>query len=110
METPNERKNMIIKKFKKSPAIKTGLQEARDKALEELKNFSAAEPQYKALLAHVKTLTKLMASEKSEKLSPNTLAIVLGNAFITLVVVGYESKNVVNTKVLPFLTKVFNKK
>jgi hypothetical protein len=38
-------------------------------------------------------------------LSPNTMATVLGNAFIAVLVVGYESKNVVTTKVIPFLNK-----
>ena len=95
--------------WKKRPVEKTGLEEARDEVLAELRGQMADTEEYAKLIAHVKTLSELIDKEKSEKLSPNTIAIVLGNAFIALVVVGYESKNVVTTKVIPFLTKPFKK-
>jgi hypothetical protein len=89
----------------KPPVEKTGLEKARDDSLIELNSFHADQDEYAKVMAHVKTLTELIQLEKPEKLSPNTLATVLGNAFIAVLVVGYESKNVVTTKVIPFLNK-----
>jgi hypothetical protein len=82
---------------------KTGLEKARDEALSELDSFTADTEDYKKIMVHVKTLSKLIDLEKSEKLSPNTIAVIIGNALIAIVVVGYESKNVMTTKVWPFL-------
>jgi hypothetical protein len=87
------------------PREKTGLENARDEALSELSSFTADTEEYMKVVTRVETLTKLIDLEKSEKLSPNTIAIIIGNAIIALVVVAYESKNVVTTKVLPFLNK-----
>jgi hypothetical protein len=84
---------------------KTGLEKARDEALSELSGFTAETEAYMKIVTRVETLSKLIALEKAEKLSPNTIAIVLGNAVIALVVVAYESKNVVTTKALQFMGK-----
>lgn len=92
--------------FIKKPIEKSGLEEARDTALEELRSFEVQTDEYKKIMKHVKTLSELIDTEKSEKLNVNTLAIILGNAVIALLVVGYESKNVVTTKVFPFLNKL----
>ena len=85
---------------------KTGLEKARDDALLNLANFMPDDEKYSEIMVHVKTLTELIKLEKREGVSPNTLAIILGNTIIGLIVVGYESKNVVTTKVLPFLSRV----
>lgn len=90
----------------KAPATKTGLEEARDTALLELKNFSADDKEYSTMMIHVKTLSELIAAEKAETLNPNTMAIVVGNAVVALLVIGYESKNVVTSKVLSFMLKL----
>jgi len=84
---------------------KTGLEEARDQALLELKNFTTDDALYEQTLKHVKTLSKLIEAEAHEKLNPNTVALIAGNAFVALIVVSYESKNVVGTKVISFLMK-----
>lgn len=85
--------------------VKTKLEEARDEALIELHECTAGDDDYEKIIKHVKTLTKLIDLEKSEKLSPNTIAVILGNTVIALFVVGYESKNIVTTKVQTFIQK-----
>lgn len=92
--------------FTKTTAEKTGLEEARDTLLIELRNFSGDDSEYAKMMTHVKTLSELIDSEKSEKLSPNTVLIVVGNAVVALLVIGYESKNVVTSKVLSFMLKL----
>lgn len=89
----------------KSPHKETGLEIARDKALSDMTNFTADDDEYERMIAHVKTLTELIDLEKSEEVSPNTIAVILGNVVVALIVVSYESKNVVTSKVLSFLQK-----
>lgn len=90
----------------KTSEKKTGLEQARDQALLELNNFTTEEPEYEKIIKHVKILSKLIAAEKHERLSPNTVAIIIGNAFIGLAVISYESRNVMTTKVLSFMQKI----
>lgn len=92
--------------FNKTPVTKTGLQEARDDLFIELKNFEGNTDEYKAVMVHIDTLSKLIDLEKSETLSPNTVAIVLGNVGIAAMFTWFERSGVVTTKVLPFLTKL----
>lgn len=91
----------------KFPREKTGLVKARDDLFSELNGYTADEPQYSKIMIHVDTLSKLIDSEKSERLSPNTALVVVGNVVIAVIVVAYESRNVITTKVVPFLGKVF---
>lgn len=90
----------------KAPAEKTGLEEARDTLLLELKSFSADDEEFAKMMVHLKTLTELIDLEKSESLNPNTVALVIGNAIVAILVIGYESKNVVTSKVLNFMLKL----
>ena len=85
---------------------KTGLEEAREVALSELASYSSHDDEYSKIMDHVKTLSELIDAEAPEKLSPNTVAVVLGNVGIGLLFTIYESKNVVTTKVVPFLMKL----
>jgi hypothetical protein len=87
------------------PREKTGLEKARDEALSELQGFTADTAEYKQIMKHVKELTKLIDLEKSERVSPNTLLVVLGNVGIAVLVVAYEHHDIVTTKVLGFLHK-----
>lgn len=87
---------------------KTGLEKAQDQALVELATFSPEDPQYEKIMKHVKTLSKLIEAEKPDKrerLSPNTIALIVGNAVVGLLVVGYEKENVVTSKVQTFMLK-----
>lgn len=91
---------------RRSSKEKTGLVKARDDALLELQGFEAHNAEYLRIMVHVKALTQLIDLEKPERLSPNTIAVILGNGIIALIVVAYESKNVVTTKVQSFMLKV----
>lgn len=85
----------------------TGLEAARNDALLVLATFDPVEDadQYTKTITHVETLSKLIAAEQREKLSPNNVMLALANIFIALKVVNYEETNIVTTKVLPFLNK-----
>ena len=93
-------------KIKRPTPVKTGLMNARDEALLELQGYAPTEEDYKKIMTHVAELTKLIKLEKDERLSPNTIAIILGNAFTAVAVIAYESKNVWTSKVQNFMVKV----
>lgn len=84
---------------------KTGLMEARDQFVEDLKNLSPDDPNYKETLKAVKTLSNLIAEEKAEMLSPNTVLMVIGNVIVAGMFTIFEKDNIVTTKAVPFLMK-----
>ena len=55
----------------------------------------------------LKLLSKLYSLKPEKKrVSPDTLAIVLGNIFIALAVIGHERSHVITTKLMSFVTKL----
>lgn len=89
----------------KRPVSKTELQVVRTTAIAGLKDLAPDSDEYKKIIAHVETLSKLIDAEKPEKLSPNTIAVILGNVGIAGLVLWFERDNVMNTKLFPFLAK-----
>ena len=89
----------------KPSAVKTELQVVRTNAIAGLKDLAPDSDEYKKVMAHVETLSKLIDSESREKLSPNTIAIILGNVGIAGMILWHERDNVLSTKLLPFMSK-----
>jgi hypothetical protein len=91
----------------KSSSNKTELEVARTEALTALAAEEAGTPEYKRIAADVEMLSKLIEAErpKPEKLSPNTIAVVAGNAGIAALVLWFERDNVMSTKLFPFMAK-----
>lgn len=89
----------------KRPVKKTELQTVRTFAIAKLENLPPDSDEYKKIIAHVETLSKLIDAEKPEKLSRNTIAVILGNVGIAGMVLWFERDNVMNTKLFPFLGK-----
>lgn len=88
------------------PSIKkTELQTVRTSAIAGLEGLAPDSDEYKKIIAHVKALSKLIDAEKPEKLSRNTIAVILGNVGIAGMVLWFERDNVMNTKLFPFLGK-----
>lgn len=84
---------------------KTELHVVRTQALDKLKDLAPDSDEYKKIMTHVETLSKLIDAETRDKLSPNTVAVVLGNVGIAGMVLWYERENVMNTKLFSFLGK-----
>lgn len=94
--------------FDFSTSKKTELQAARTTAMLELEEHTPGSDDYKNVMNQIETLTELINSEKREKLSPNTLAVIAGNLGVAGLVLWYERDNVMTTKMFPFLTKPKN--
>lgn len=91
--------------FNRRPPQKTGLDDAITDALAELKGFSPTEEGYTVAVATVETLYKLKEIEKPERISKDTLAVVIGNLLGIAVIVGHERAHLVTSKALSFVLK-----
>lgn len=89
----------------KRPVPKTELQVVRTLAIAQLDGHKPDSDEYKKIMKHIAELSKLIDAEKPEKLSPNTIAVVLGNLGIAGLVLWHERDNVLNTKLFSFLGK-----
>ena len=72
----------------------------------EMKDLNGDSAEYATMRAHLTELYSLKKQDASTRVSPDTLAVVAGNLAIALLIVSYEQKNVVTSKVLGFLSKV----
>lgn len=92
--------------FKRSTE-KSELESARTSALAALSMQVPGSDDYRKIANEIERLSAQIQAErpKPERLSPNTLAIVLGNAGIAAAVLWFEQDNVVKTKLQTFITK-----
>lgn len=81
-----------------------GLEKAIDNLLAELNGFTAETEEYAKITDQ---LTKLYAlkPEKPERVSKDTLAVVIGNILGIVMIVGHERAHVVTSKALSFVLK-----
>lgn len=86
---------------------KSELESARTSALARLAMLVPGDDDYKKVADEVQRLSAQIQAEKPkpERLSPNTVAVILGNAGIAAAVLWFEQDNVVKTKLQNFLAK-----
>jgi len=90
-----------------APAELSGLDKVIADAEHAMISLTIATPEYKLA---VKELTKLYAIKKeastsTRRVSPDTVALIVGNILVTAMVVGHERANVVTSKALQFALK-----
>jgi len=83
----------------------SGLEKAIEGLLSEMKGFTADTEEYAKMADQLEKLYKLKEIDKPERVKPDTLAIIAGNLLVAVVIVTYESKNIVTSKALSFLQK-----
>lgn len=84
---------------------KSELEVVRTNLIKQLEGFSGESKEYRQAMDNVETLSNLIDKSQREKLSPNTIAVVLGNFGIAGLVLWYERENVINTKLFSFVGK-----
>lgn len=85
---------------------KTELDIVIDDVVTRMRVIGPDDPEYKKLVKYLSHLTKMRdESRKNRRVSPDTIAIVLGNVGIVVAVIAYEQGHVVTTKALDFITK-----
>jgi len=81
------------------------LDEPIGKILTEMNTYGVDSPEYPILIEHLDRLNRMKAEERRNRITPDTLAIVLGNLLGILIIVAYEQKHVMVSKGLGFVIK-----
>lgn len=92
--------------IKKPSSNVSGLEEVIDDLLGELKVTSVEDDRYPEMTKQLSKLYKLKQLDKPERVKPDTLLVVAGNIAVAAMIIGFEQKHVVTTKVMSFLTKL----
>lgn len=89
--------------FIKLPVAKTGLDEAIEEALKELKGHEAHTEDYAKIVDQLTKLSEIQDKKTSDRLSKDTLALVLGNLLGIAMIIKHEETAVLVSKALPFI-------
>lgn len=92
----------MFKKSQQSRELETVITETTS----ELRNLSAETEEFDKVLNQLERLHVLDTGNRKERVSPDTLALVLGNLAGIGLIVGYERTHVVTSKALGFVLKL----
>lgn len=82
---------------------KDGVQTAIDDLLKRMSQEDPLSDDYSKMMKSLQKLYKMR--ENPRRVSPDTIAVILGNIAVVLLIVTYEKHNVVTTKALGFMQK-----
>lgn len=88
----------------KPPAGTPELDEAITSALRQLDSLPAYSDEYIKILNQIERLSALKTSRR-QRVSPDTMALVLGNLVGIALIVGYERANVMSSSAKAFVLK-----
>jgi len=91
---------MITKRDKR-----TTLEKEIDEVIKTLSELPKDSEEYTNIVANLEVLYKAKSNEKISCVSPDTVAVVVGNLMGILIILGYEKANVITTKALGFVMK-----
>lgn len=74
----------------------------------EMKTMEADSEQYNDCMRQLERLYKLKAENRRKRVSPDTLAIVIGNIVVVLIIVKFERGAVMVTKAKDYLQRTHN--
>ncbi len=74
-------------------------------AIAQLDTVPAYSDEYNRMILQIEKLYALRYTNTSPRVSPDTLAIVLGNLAGIVIIVGYERANAVTSKAIGFVMK-----
>lgn len=83
----------------------SGLETAINDAISQLDSVPAYSDEYAKIVNQITALTAMKESTNTSRVSPDTLAIVLGNLVGIAIIVGHERAHVVTSKALNFVMK-----
>jgi len=81
------------------------IDEAIAGAVSQLDSVPAYSDEYNKMVIQIEKLYALRYTNSAPRVSPDTLAIVLGNLAGILIIVGYESTNAMTSKAINFVMK-----
>jgi len=92
-------------KFLRITTKPDALQIAIDEALAQLNGLEVTSTEYTKTMDQVTALYKLQEKNSPKRVSPDTIAIVVGNLAGIALILGYEQAHVVTSKALGFVIK-----
>lgn len=90
-------------KFKKTPSQPTALDNAIENALNDLSPY---DDDYTKKVKAIAQLHKLKQDEKPERVSADTVALIIGNLVGIGIIVAHERVHVITSKSVSFLRKL----
>jgi len=84
----------------------SGLKKAIDEVIREMARRSSDSDEYAKMVDQLSKLYSLKEIDSPGRVSPDTLAIVIGNLIGIILIVGHERTNVVTSKALSFVMKL----
>jgi F0F1-type ATP synthase assembly protein I len=82
------------------------LDEAIENVLAEMAGYPADSDEYSQMTDQLTKLYAIKASNKPDRISKDTIAIVVGNLVGILMIVGYEQGHILTSKAGSFLVKI----
>jgi hypothetical protein len=83
----------------------TAFSTAINRLLLEMETYGPDSPEYQKFIAQLDRLMTLRKNDSSRRVSPDTLALVIGNLLGIVVIVAYEQKHVMVSKATSFILK-----
>jgi cysteine sulfinate desulfinase/cysteine desulfurase-like protein len=84
----------------------TGIDLAIDDLLSELKGFTADTKEYATMIKQLQKLHAMKVAEKPSNVSPDTLAMIVGNLMGIVLILEFERMNVITSKAMSFVSKL----
>lgn len=88
------------------PKEPSGLDQAIEQILAEMAGYNSDDDEYDKMTHQLEKLYAIKAINRPERVSRDTLAMIAGNITVALIVVAYEQKSIVTSRVGQFLMKV----
>jgi predicted RNase H-related nuclease YkuK (DUF458 family) len=87
-------------------AVETSATHACDSAYGELKHHSATSEEYATIINKIQALEEIKAhADKSNRISPDTKALIAANLAGIVMVLGYEKANIITSKAFSMLLR-----
>jgi len=74
-----------------------------NRLLVEMESFGPETPEYESLVTRLERLNKVNAETRRPRVSPDTVAIVVGNLVGILLIVAYEQNHVMVSKAMSYI-------
>ena len=85
---------------------RTELDKEIDAVISQLRELDAASEDYEKVVKNLERLYELKnMNDKRKKVSPDTLAVIIGNLAGIALILGYEQTHVITSKALGFVIK-----
>lgn len=92
--------------FKREPRIEDlKLANEIDSVMNRMAEIGPDDPEYPKQIVYLQRLNDLKTQKRDKRVSPDTMAIVLGNLIGILIIVAYEQKHIMKSTSMNFIMK-----